>query len=187
MTMSKVEDTRVFADIGETSLGLILLISGEQGIRRLRFADHEGELRAEQRERYPDAVATADSEFRSLFQRVISQIESPEPQASFALDPFAIDPFALDLSGTPFQRSVWQALTEIPIGTTASYSQIASQIGRPSSMRAVANACGDNPIAVLVPCHRVVRSDGGLGGYRWGLERKRALLEREASVACLAR
>jgi len=88
-------------------------------------------------------------------------------------------PVELDLRGTDFQRRVWTALTRIPAGSTATYADIARQIGAPTSYRAVANACGDNHVAVLVPCHRVVRTDGGLGGYKWGIERKRLLLERE--------
>jgi AraC family transcriptional regulator of adaptative response/methylated-DNA-[protein]-cysteine methyltransferase len=88
----------------------------------------------------------------------------------------------LDVRGTAFQQRVWQALREIPAGETASYTDIAKRIGAPKSVRAVAQACAANPLAVAIPCHRVVRTDGGLAGYRWGVERKRALLEREASA-----
>jgi AraC family transcriptional regulator of adaptative response/methylated-DNA-[protein]-cysteine methyltransferase len=88
----------------------------------------------------------------------------------------------LDLRGTEFQRSVWQALREIPAGETASYTEIARRIGRPGSVRAVGGACAANPLAVVVPCHRALRSDGALAGFRWGLERKRALLAREAAM-----
>jgi AraC family transcriptional regulator of adaptative response/methylated-DNA-[protein]-cysteine methyltransferase len=86
----------------------------------------------------------------------------------------------LDPRGTPFQQRVWQALRDIPAGATATYADIAARIGAPGSVRAVAQACGANPIAIAIPCHRVVRSDGALSGYRWGVERKRALLDREA-------
>jgi AraC family transcriptional regulator of adaptative response/methylated-DNA-[protein]-cysteine methyltransferase len=86
----------------------------------------------------------------------------------------------LDVRGTAFQQRVWQALQEIPVGSTASYTEIAARIGSPRSVRAVAQACAANPLAVAIPCHRVVRNDGGLSGYRWGIERKRALQEREA-------
>jgi AraC family transcriptional regulator of adaptative response/methylated-DNA-[protein]-cysteine methyltransferase len=86
----------------------------------------------------------------------------------------------LDIRGTAFQQRVWQALREVPPGSTATYTAIAARIGEPAAVRAVANACGANPVAVAVPCHRIVRRGGGLGGYRWGLERKKALLEREA-------
>ena len=88
----------------------------------------------------------------------------------------------LDEQGTELQAAVWRALREIPAGRTASYAEVARAIGRPSAVRAVAQACGANPLAVVTPCHRVVRSDGGLSGYRWGVERKRALLEREAAA-----
>jgi AraC family transcriptional regulator of adaptative response/methylated-DNA-[protein]-cysteine methyltransferase len=172
--MSQVCDARLFAAVGETDFGLVLLVADDQRIRRLRFGDDEAELWAELRGFFPNAMQRTDNQFRSRLQRVCEQIDRPDPEVSFRLDP----------SGTPFQRSVWRALMAIPFGATATYSEIASRIGRPTAMRAVANACGDNPIAVLVPCHRVVRSDGGLGGYRWGLERKRALLSREeASLA----
>jgi len=87
----------------------------------------------------------------------------------------------LDMSGTEFQRTVWTALRRVPSGTTVTYAELAREIGAPSAYRAVANACGDNRIAVLVPCHRVVRTDGGMGGYKWGVERKRRLLEREGA------
>ena len=88
----------------------------------------------------------------------------------------------LDVRGTPFQRDVWAALAEIPPGTTLTYTALAAAVGRPTAVRAVANACGANRLAVLIPCHRVVRSDGGPGGYRWGVGRKRALLEREGGL-----
>jgi AraC family transcriptional regulator of adaptative response/methylated-DNA-[protein]-cysteine methyltransferase len=91
----------------------------------------------------------------------------------------------LDLRGTAFQQRVWHALLEIPAGQTASYTDIAQRIGSPRSVRAVAQACGANPVAVVVPCHRVVAKDGALTGYRWGVQRKHALLEREAAQACL--
>ena len=98
-------------------------------------------------------------------------------------DPARPCTLALDLRGTPFQQRVWQALRDIPPGTTETYSDLATRIGAAGASRAVGSACGANPIAVAIPCHRVVRSDGGLGGYRWGLERKRALLEREVGLA----
>ena len=91
-------------------------------------------------------------------------------------------PFKLEIRGTAFQKLVWQHLMRIPAGTTVSYRELAKRMGRPTSVRAVATACGANRIAVLIPCHRVLRSDGGLGGYRWGVERKRRLLERESAL-----
>jgi AraC family transcriptional regulator of adaptative response/methylated-DNA-[protein]-cysteine methyltransferase len=105
--------------------------------------------------------------------RVVGLVEAP----GLGLD------LPLDVRGTAFQQRVWQALREIPAGQTASYSEVARRIGAPASVRAVAHAVASNPLAVAIPCHRVVRTDGALAGYRWGIERKRALLEREASAA----
>ncbi|HJN92541.1 MAG TPA: methylated-DNA--[protein]-cysteine S-methyltransferase, partial [Dehalococcoidia bacterium] len=119
------------------------------------------------------------------------------PQASISADDAGLSPWIallgrylagqaaaielpLDVRATAFQRQVWQALREIPLGETRTYSQIAALLGAPKAARAVGNACARNPVSIVVPCHRAVREDGGLGGYRWGLERKRALLEREA-------
>ena len=110
------------------------------------------------------------ADFEKMVARVIGFIEQPE--LGFDLP--------LDIRGTAFQQRVWKALCAIPLGSTASYSEIANRMGAPQSARAVAQACAANPIAVAVPCHRVVRNDGALSGYRWGVERKRALLDREA-------
>ena len=108
----------------------------------------------------------------SLIAKVVGFIEAP----AIGLD------LPLDVRGTAFQERVWQALREIPAGSTASYTDIAQRIGAPKAVRAVAQACGANSLAVAIPCHRVVRSDGNLSGYRWGVERKRQLLERESAV-----
>jgi AraC family transcriptional regulator of adaptative response/methylated-DNA-[protein]-cysteine methyltransferase len=113
-----------------------------------------------------------DTGFEELVAKVIGFAEAP----SLGLD------LPLDVRGTAFQQRVWQALREIPAGSTASYAAIAKRIGAPKSIRAVARACTANPIAVAIPCHRVVRNDGALSGYRWGVERKRALLERESGT-----
>ena len=102
--------------------------------------------------------------------RVVGLVEAPDVGLSLPLD----------VRGTAFQERVWQALSRIPPGETANYTELARRIGAPRSVRAVAGACAANPLAVAIPCHRVVRRDGGLSGYRWGVERKRALLEREA-------
>jgi AraC family transcriptional regulator of adaptative response/methylated-DNA-[protein]-cysteine methyltransferase len=117
------------------------------------------------------ADADGDAEFEALAARVVAAVESPAGGgATLPLDP----------RGTAFQQEVWRALREIPAGSTASYAEVARRIGRPDASRAVAQACAANPLAVIVPCHRVVRGDGSLSGYRWGVERKRALLAREA-------
>ena len=115
----------------------------------------------------------ADAEYEALVAQVVAFVEAP----GLGLD------LPLDVRGTAFQQRVWQALRAIPAGQTASYAEIAARIGAPAATRAVAQACGANALAVAIPCHRVVRSDGALSGYRWGVERKRALLEREADAA----
>jgi AraC family transcriptional regulator of adaptative response/methylated-DNA-[protein]-cysteine methyltransferase len=113
-----------------------------------------------------------DKDFERLIATVIGFVETPGTSLELPLD----------IRGTAFQHRVWTALREIPPGTTASYAEIARRIGRPKAVRAVAGACAANPLAVAIPCHRVVRSDGALSGYRWGIARKRALLEREAKT-----
>src|SRR5437868_179118 len=124
------------------------------------------------RARFPQAnFIGGDSDFAKLVAQVIRFLEAP----AIGLD------LPLDLRGTAFQQRVWQALREIPVGKTASYADIAKRIGAPKSVRAVAKACAANNVAVAIPCHRVVRNDGALSGYRWGIVRKRVLLERETS------
>jgi AraC family transcriptional regulator of adaptative response/methylated-DNA-[protein]-cysteine methyltransferase len=112
-----------------------------------------------------------DPEFERLVSQVVGFVEAP----GLGLE------LPLDVRGTAFQQRVWQALREVPAGSTVSYTEIARRIGAPTAVRAVAHACGANALAVAIPCHRVVRNDGGLSGYRWGVERKRALLQREAA------
>ena len=125
------------------------------------------------RNRFRKAEFTGgDADFEKIFTKVVGFVETPK----LGLD------LPLDIRGTAFQQRVWQALREIPPGSTASYSEVAQRIGSPKSVRAVAGACAANPIAVAIPCHRVVRTDGNLSGYRWGIARKLALLDREASV-----
>jgi AraC family transcriptional regulator of adaptative response/methylated-DNA-[protein]-cysteine methyltransferase len=124
-------------------------------------------------DRFPEAqLLGGDAAFERLVASVVGFVEAPGTGLELPLD----------LRGTLFQQRVWRALAQIPAGTTASYTEIAHRIGAPRAVRAVAHACGQNPLAVAIPCHRVVRSDGGLSGYRWGIERKRALLEREADA-----
>ena len=124
----------------------------------------------ELQDKFPRAnLIGADADFERLVAQVVGFVEAP----AIGLD------LPLDLRGTAFQERVWQALQSIPVGSTASYAEIAQRIGAPKAMRAVAQACAANTLAVAIPCHRVVRSDGNLSGYRWGVERKRQLLERE--------
>ena len=136
------------------------------------LGDEPGPLLEQLQDKFPRAnLIGADRDFERLVAQVVGFIEAP----AIGLD------LPLDLQGTVFQERVWQALRSIPLGSTASYAEIAQRIGAPKSMRAVAQACAANSLAVAIPCHRVVRSDGSLSGYRWGVERKRQLLEREAA------
>jgi AraC family transcriptional regulator, regulatory protein of adaptative response / methylated-DNA-[protein]-cysteine methyltransferase len=155
--------------IGECSLGAILVAVAEAGIAAIMLGDKSDAVPGDFQRRFPEAQASGD--LAQTMERVIDFVEAP----SRGLD------LPLDMRGTEFQRQVWQALRAIPAGATASYRDIAARIGAPQAVRAVAQACASNPIAVAVPCHRVVRSDGTLAGYRWGVERKRRLLAREAA------
>jgi AraC family transcriptional regulator, regulatory protein of adaptative response / methylated-DNA-[protein]-cysteine methyltransferase len=162
--------TEIHFAVGECSLGLILVARSERGICAILLGDDADELTRDLHNRFPRAkLIGGDAEFEHLVSKVVRLIEAP----AVGLE------LPLDVRGTSFQRRVWQALRKIPSGSTASYAEIARRIGEPKSVRAVAQACGANPLAVAIPCHRVVRSDGALSGYRWGIERKRALLERE--------
>ena len=157
--------------VGECSLGSILVATSERGICAILLGDDPDALAREVQDQFPRAnLIGGDAEFEQLVSKVVGFVESP----ALGLD------LPLDVRGTAFQQRVWQVLRKIPAGSTASYTEIARTIGSPSSVRAVAQACGANTLAVAIPCHRVVRNDGALSGYRWGVERKRALLEREA-------
>ena len=162
--------------IAECTLGLVLVAWSAAGIAAVLLGDDAAAMRADVAARFPRAALVARDASDAVVAGVVAVIDAPargpEPGAT-----------PLDLRGTAFQRAVWDALREIPAGTTATYAEVARRIGRPASVRAVAQACAANALAVLVPCHRVVRSDGGLSGYRWGVERKRALLAREATVS----
>ena len=158
--------------VGECSLGSILVAATDKGVCAILLGDDPETLVRDLQDRFPKArLIGGDAEFEQLVARVVGFVEAP----ALGLD------LPLDVRGTAFQQRVWQALRDIPAGTTASYAEIAARIGAPKAVRAVAQACGANPLAVAIPCHRVVRTDGALSGYRWGVERKRALLEREAA------
>ncbi|MBL8523723.1 MAG: bifunctional DNA-binding transcriptional regulator/O6-methylguanine-DNA methyltransferase Ada [Betaproteobacteria bacterium] len=160
--------------IGQCSLGAILVAQSGRGVCAILMGDDAGQLARDLQDRFPRAnLIGGDREFEKLVATVVGFVEAPK----IGLD------LPLDVRGTAFQQRVWQALRNIPVGETASYSDIAARIGSPKSVRAVAQACAANALAVAIPCHRVVRSDGGLSGYRWGVERKRELLEREAEAA----
>jgi AraC family transcriptional regulator, regulatory protein of adaptative response / methylated-DNA-[protein]-cysteine methyltransferase len=158
--------------VGECSLGLVLVGRSDKGVCAILLGDDSRQLVHELRDRFPQStLVDAGVDFQELLAKVVGFIEAPEGELELPLD----------FHGTAFQQRVWQALTGIPVGSTASYTDIAQRIGAPKSVRAVARACGANAIAVAVPCHRVIRSDGALSGYRWGVERKQALLEREGA------
>jgi AraC family transcriptional regulator of adaptative response/methylated-DNA-[protein]-cysteine methyltransferase len=157
--------------IGECSLGSILVASSDRGVCAIMLGDDPEALGRDLQERFPRAeLIGGDAEFEQLVAKVVGLVEAP----GLGLD------LPLDVQGTAFQQRVWEALREIPAGRTATYGEIAARIGAPGAVRAVAGACAANPLAVAIPCHRVVRTDGSLSGYRWGVERKRALLERES-------
>jgi len=159
--------------VGECSLGSILVAASEKGVCAILLGDDPDVLTRDLQDRFPKARLTGDdAEFQRWVARVVGFVEAPR----LGLD------LPLDVRGTAFQQRVWQALSEIPVGSTASYAEIAETIGAPKAVRAVAQACAANTLAVAIPCHRVVRSDGVLTGYRWGVERKRALLDREATL-----
>jgi AraC family transcriptional regulator of adaptative response/methylated-DNA-[protein]-cysteine methyltransferase len=157
--------------VGQCSLGAILVAQSERGVCAILLGDDPHQLVCDLQDKFRRAnLIGADQAFEALIAKVVGFIEAP----AIGLD------LPLDVRGTAFQERVWQALREIPVGSTASYADVALRIGAPKAVRAVAHACGANNLAVAIPCHRVVRSDGNLSGYRWGVERKRQLLERES-------
>jgi AraC family transcriptional regulator, regulatory protein of adaptative response / methylated-DNA-[protein]-cysteine methyltransferase len=169
-------DAEIRFALGECSLGSVLVAATARGVCAIQFGDDPQALLDGLQDRFPKArLVGGDPEFEALVARVVGLVERPDEPGGPALP--------LDLRGTAFQQRVWQALREIPVGETATYAEVAERIGRSGAARAVARACADNPVAVAVPCHRVVRTGGALAGYRWGVARKRALLEREARGA----
>ncbi len=162
------EDIR-FA-VGACSLGAILVAATERGICAVLMGDDPELLVRDLQDRFPKArLIGADAGFERTVAQVVGLVEAPR----IGLD------LPLDVRGTAFQQRVWAALRAIPAGKTVSYTELAQRIGSPAAVRAVAGACAANPVAVAIPCHRVVRNDGGLSGYRWGIERKAALIMRE--------
>jgi AraC family transcriptional regulator of adaptative response/methylated-DNA-[protein]-cysteine methyltransferase len=166
-------DSEIRFAIGACSLGAILVAQSARGVCAILLGDDPDALARELQDRFPRArLIGGDRDYERLVAQVVGFVEAP----ALGLD------LPLDVRGTAFQQRVWQALREIPVGSTASYSEIARRIGAPKASRAVAQACAGNMLAVAIPCHRVVRNDGDLSGYRWGVPRKRALLEREAQA-----
>ena len=158
--------------VGACSLGAILVAASDAGVCAILLGDDPGALVRDLQDRFPHAeLLGGDTGFEAVVARVVGLVEAP----CLGLD------LPLDLRGTAFQQRVWQALRAIPPGAVASYAEVAGRVGAPAAARAVAAACAANPLAVAIPCHRVVRGDGALSGYRWGVERKRALLARESA------
>lgn len=159
--------------VGQCSLGAILVAQSEQGICAISLGEDPEVLVTEVQDQFPNAeLIGGDTAFERLVAQVVGLVEAPGTGLNLPLD----------VRGTVFQERVWQALRDIPSGVRVTYTDIARAIGAPQAVRAVAQACGANRIAVAIPCHRVVRRDGGLSGYRWGVERKRELLRREAGA-----
>jgi AraC family transcriptional regulator of adaptative response/methylated-DNA-[protein]-cysteine methyltransferase len=158
--------------VGQCSLGAILVASSMKGVTAILLGDDPDQLVRDLQDRFPKAgLVGGDAAYERLVAQVVGLVEAPGRGLTLPLD----------VRGTAFQQRVWMALREIPVGETASYSTIAEKIGSPHSVRAVAGACAANALAVAIPCHRVVRHDGNLSGYRWGVERKRELIARESS------
>jgi AraC family transcriptional regulator of adaptative response/methylated-DNA-[protein]-cysteine methyltransferase len=160
--------------VGECSLGAILVATSRLGVVSILMGEDPEPLVRALQDRFPKAVMIGgDAAYEQLIAKVVGLVESPGVNVDLPLD----------VRGTAFQQRVWQALRKIPAGTTETYSEIARRIGAPKAVRAVAGACASNSIAVAIPCHRVVRHDGAPSGYRWGVARKRALLDRESGFA----
>ncbi|HWK44834.1 MAG TPA: bifunctional DNA-binding transcriptional regulator/O6-methylguanine-DNA methyltransferase Ada [Stellaceae bacterium] len=165
-------DTEIRFAVGQCSLGAVLVAATDKGVCAIQLGDDPDQLVHDLQDRFPKAILEGrDIAFKRMVAQVVGFVEAPRQ----GLD------LPLDVRGTAFQQRVWQALRQIPSGQTASYAEIAARIGAPSAVRAVAGACAANPAALAIPCHRVVRTDGSLSGYRWGVERKRVLLQREGA------
>jgi len=158
--------------VAKSTLGKVLVAATERGISAVYLGDKDAELVAELRSEYPRAdISPASHAFERWVKEIVQRVEGNPPRLELPLD----------LQATAFQRRVWQELQRIPRGTTRTYSQIARELGNPKAVRAVARACATNPVSIVVPCHRVIRGDGSLAGYRWGLSRKQQLLTREGA------
>lgn len=166
-------DTEMRFAVGACSLGAILVAASDKGVTAILLGDNAETLVRELEDCFPRATLIGgDRAFEALVAKVVGLVEAPATAIGLPLD----------VRGTAFQQRVWEALRAIPAGTTATYTEIAARIGMPKAVRAVAAACAANRIAVAIPCHRVVRTDGSLAGYRWGVARKRALIARETEV-----
>jgi AraC family transcriptional regulator of adaptative response/methylated-DNA-[protein]-cysteine methyltransferase len=164
------EGLKIRYAVAKSALGLVLVAGTGRGICCVHFGESRADLTKYLKENFARAeVVKGNAEFERWVGAVVERIDGADPGSNLPLD----------VRGTAFQHRVWNALQEIPRGATSTYTKLAAQLGKPRAVRAVARACATNPVAVVVPCHRVVRSDGELAGYRWGLERKRKLLKQE--------
>jgi AraC family transcriptional regulator, regulatory protein of adaptative response / methylated-DNA-[protein]-cysteine methyltransferase len=160
--------------IAKATVGRVLVAATERGVSAVYLGDSEAKLLGELRAEYPRAeIAPAHSGLEKWVKEIVSRTEGNPPRRELPLD----------LMATAFQRRVWQELQNIPMGKTRTYAEVARSLGRPSASRAVARACATNPVSIVVPCHRVIRGDGNLAGYRWGIERKQQLLKKERAEA----
>ena len=158
--------------IVDSSMGRLLVAMTERGVCAVRMGDSDADLEKDLSAEFPEAqIERADELLREPVQKILNHLDNNEPRLDLPLD----------IRATAFQRQVWEKLREIPYGQTASYADVAKALGKPRAVRAVGRACATNPVALVIPCHRVVREDKSLGGYRWGLERKKKLLEKEAA------
>ena len=156
--------------IVDSSMGRLLVAMTERGVCAVRMGDGDAELEKDLREEFPQAqIKRNDAVLREPVQKILNHLDNSEPRLDLPLD----------IRATAFQRQVWEKLRAIPYGQTVSYGDVAKALGKPGAVRAVGRACATNPVALVIPCHRVVREDKSLGGYRWGLDRKKKLLERE--------
>ena len=167
------EGMKIGFAVGNTTLGKVLVASTERGVSAVYLGEHEKTLVDELRQEYPKAeLVRAANDHENWLNEILHRVEGSAPSMDLPLD----------VQATAFQRRVWNELQKIPLGATKTYTQIARALGKPKSVRAVARACATNPVSIVVPCHRVIRTDGTLAGYRWGLQRKQKLLEREAAT-----
>jgi AraC family transcriptional regulator of adaptative response/methylated-DNA-[protein]-cysteine methyltransferase len=167
------KDMKIGYVIAKSSLGKILVGATERGISAVYLGDAEAKLIEELRDEYPRAeISAAGDSFERWVKEIVQRVEGNPPRVELPLD----------LQATAFQRRVWQELQRIPRGTTRTYTQVAQALGNPKSVRAVARACATNPVSIVVPCHRVIRQDGSMAGYRWGLSRKEQLLAQERTA-----
>jgi AraC family transcriptional regulator, regulatory protein of adaptative response / methylated-DNA-[protein]-cysteine methyltransferase len=169
LSMAQAPTATIQYTVTECALGYVAIARTAKGLAAAFIGDDASRLALHMEERFTGAMRADPDE---LTERVVTALDSVTDDLGIPLDP----------KGTDFQKSVWRALREIPVGATVTYSELARRIGRPESVRAVAAACGANPIAVIVPCHRVIGKDGSLTGYAWGIEKKQMLLEREKAL-----